>query len=74
MSESSDLYFRQMAVGDMANLSYLVGSRTTREALLVDPAWNIDSLVDQAEEDGVTVVGALVTTITRTILGAAYSV
>ncbi len=61
MSESSDLYFRQMAVGDMANLSYLVGSRTTREALLVDPAWNIDSLVDQAEEDGVTVVGALVT-------------
>ena len=57
----SDLYFRQLAVGEMANLVYLVGSLRTREALLVDPAWNVDRLLDQAAEDDMTVVGALVT-------------
>jgi len=45
----------------MANLSYLVGSKSTREAVLVDPAWSVDALLDQAESDGVHVVGALVT-------------
>jgi len=34
VSAESDLYFRQIAVGQMANFAYLVGSRTTREALL----------------------------------------
>jgi glyoxylase-like metal-dependent hydrolase (beta-lactamase superfamily II) len=61
MSQESDLYFRQLAVGEMANLAYLVGSRSTREALVVDPAWNVQGLLDQAERDGVEVVGALVT-------------
>ena len=58
---NSDLYFRQILVGEMANFAYLVGSRSTREALVVDPAWNVDALVDQAAEDGLEVVGALVT-------------
>jgi hydroxyacylglutathione hydrolase len=61
MSNASDLYFRQFAVGEMANLAYVIGSLTTREALVVDPAWNVDALLDQAAEDGMTVVGALVT-------------
>ena len=45
----------------MANLAYLVGSRATREALLVDPAWDVDALLERAERDGMRVVGALVT-------------
>jgi len=61
MSEKSDLYFTQHAVGEMANLAYLIGSLSTREALVVDPAWNVDALLDQAERDGMEVVGALVT-------------
>jgi glyoxylase-like metal-dependent hydrolase (beta-lactamase superfamily II) len=61
MSNESDLYFRQFAVGDMANLAYMVGSRSTREAMVIDPAWNVGALLDQAEEDDITVVGALVT-------------
>jgi glyoxylase-like metal-dependent hydrolase (beta-lactamase superfamily II) len=61
MSETSDLYFRQIAVGEMANFAYLIGSRSTREALLVDPAWSVDALLDQAAADGMQVVGALVT-------------
>jgi glyoxylase-like metal-dependent hydrolase (beta-lactamase superfamily II) len=61
MGEASDLYFHQVAVGQMANLAYLVGSLSTREALLVDPAWSVDALLDRAEADGMKVVGALAT-------------
>jgi glyoxylase-like metal-dependent hydrolase (beta-lactamase superfamily II) len=56
-----DLYFVQIPVGQMANLAYLVGSRSTREVLLVDPAWSVDALLDRAEADGMKPVGALVT-------------
>ncbi len=45
----------------MANLAYLIGSRQTREVLLVDPAWSVDALLDRAEADGMKPVGALVT-------------
>ena len=61
MSGTSDLYFRQIAVGQMANFAYLVGSRSAREALVVDPAWSVDALLDQAATDEMRVVGALVT-------------
>ena len=61
MSGESDLYFEQLHVGEMANLVYLVGSRSTREALIVDPAWAVDTLLDKAEEDGIEVTGALAT-------------
>lgn len=61
MTTASDLYFAQVPVGEMANFAYLVGSRETRECLLVDPAWSVDALLDQAEADGMRVAGALVT-------------
>ncbi len=61
MSDESDLYFAQIPVGQMANLAYLVGSHSTREALVVDPAWNVDALLDLAETDEMKVVGALIT-------------
>ena len=61
VSGAADLYFQQIPVGEMANLAYLVGSRSTREALVVDPAWSVDALLDRAEADGMNVVGALVT-------------
>ena len=56
-----DLYFHQMLVGQMQNLCYLVGSRSARQAWIVDPAWSVDQMLDQAEADGFEVVGALVT-------------
>ena len=59
--EAGDLYFEQVAVGEMANLAYLIGSRSTREALLVDPAWSVDALLDRAEADDMRVTGALIT-------------
>jgi len=61
VSTESDLYFRQLPVGEMANFAYLIGSRAKREALLVDPAWSVDALLDAAEADEMRVTGALVT-------------
>ena len=61
MSQTSDLYFRQIPAGEMANLVYLVGSRETRECVVIDPAWNVNGLLDQAAADEMNVVGALVT-------------
>jgi glyoxylase-like metal-dependent hydrolase (beta-lactamase superfamily II) len=61
VSGASDLYFAQIPVGEMANFAYLIGSRETRECLVVDPAWSVDALLDQAEQDGMRVTGALVT-------------
>ena len=61
MSNPSDLYFAQQMVGDMANLAYLIGSREQRKAFVVDPAWNVQGLIDLAAQDGIEVVGALIT-------------
>ena len=61
MSESSDLYFAQIPVGEMANFAYLLGSRESRECLVVDPAWQVDALLDRAQADDMRVTGALVT-------------
>lgn len=61
MSETSDLYFAQLPVGEMANLAYLIGSRAERKAFVVDPAWNVGGLLAQAASDDVEIVGALVT-------------
>lgn len=57
----SDLYFRQLSVGPMANFIYLIGSKRSRECLIVDPAWDSSALVDLAAQDGMKVTGALVT-------------
>ena len=61
MAATSDLYFAQQAVGEMANLAYIVGSRETRQAYVIDPAWDVQGLIDIAAKDGIEVVGALVT-------------
>ena len=71
MSEEN-LYFRQLlagrqvatshpVAGRMANFMYLIGDPESRQAVVVDPAWDVGGLVDTAEADGYRVTGALVT-------------
>lgn len=55
------IYLKQMELGPMQNFVYLVGDPATRECVVVDPAWDIDRIVDTAETDGLRIVGALVT-------------
>lgn len=67
-----NLYFRQVLAGrhvagsdpvasQMANFMYLIGDPGKREALIVDPAWDVASLLDLAAADDYRVAGALVT-------------
>jgi hydroxyacylglutathione hydrolase len=58
---SGAIYLRQLAVGPMQNYAYLIGDPETREAAVVDAAWDVDGILDVAAADGMTVTKALVT-------------
>ncbi|MBM3220019.1 MAG: MBL fold metallo-hydrolase [Candidatus Rokubacteria bacterium] len=60
MSENA-IYLKQMELGPMQNFVYLVGDPVARQCVVVDPAWEIDTIVDTAAADDMTIVGALVT-------------
>ncbi|MBI3248049.1 MAG: MBL fold metallo-hydrolase [Deltaproteobacteria bacterium] len=69
----SPLYFKQIEIGPMQNFTYLVGDTDTREALVVDAAWNIPGLLDLVERDGFTITKALVTHYHQDHLGGDFS-
>ena len=56
-----ELIIEQIEIGPMQNFTYLVGSRSTREVVIVDPAWDIDGLVKHINERDYVLKGALVT-------------
>lgn len=69
---SDRLYFRQLLSGrdfgaenmiaqQMVNFCYLIGDRETGEAVVVDPAYDVQSLVDVAAADDMVLTGALAT-------------
>lgn len=60
MADAS-LYFKQIEVGPMQNFSYLIGDTATRQAIVVDAAWDIPKIVETAERDDFTITQALVT-------------
>jgi len=55
------IYLKQMELGPMQNFVYLIGDPIARECVVVDPAWEIDRIVNEAQADGFTITGALVT-------------
>ncbi|MBI2204925.1 MAG: MBL fold metallo-hydrolase [Candidatus Rokubacteria bacterium] len=58
---SGDIFLRQLELGPMQNFVYLVGDPVARECVVVDPAWEIDEIVQTAEAADMRIVGALVT-------------
>ena len=59
--QDSELIVEQIQIGPMANFTYLVGSRSTREVAVVDPAWDIDGLLNHIDERGYTLTAVLAT-------------
>ena len=55
------LYLRQVEVGPMENFVYLIGDKNKRECVMIDPAWEVDRVLRLAQEDGMKVIGGLVT-------------
>jgi glyoxylase-like metal-dependent hydrolase (beta-lactamase superfamily II) len=66
------LYFRQLLAGldiaaddpvaqQMVNFVYVIGDTDTRDAVVVDPAYDIGGILDVLAADDMTLVGALAT-------------
>jgi len=66
------LYFRQLLSGrdvgtedqvarQMMNFIYLIGDRTTGEAVVIDPAYDPQGIINILEEDEMTLTGVLAT-------------
>lgn len=55
------LYLKQLQLGPMQNFVYLIGDTTTRRAVAIDPAWDIDAVLNTLAADDMTLEAALVT-------------
>jgi len=51
------IYLEQMELGPMQNFVYLIGDPVARECVVVDPAWEIDTIVETAQARGMTITG-----------------
>jgi hydroxyacylglutathione hydrolase len=49
------MFLKQMQVGNMAVFAYLLGDTSTGEALVIDPAANIDGIIAQADQNKVKI-------------------
>ena len=70
--DSNQIYFKQLLSGrdfatddqlaqQMVNFVYLIGDKSTRECMIIDPAYAVEELLSIAENDEMKVVGALAT-------------
>ena len=61
MALNDELLLEQIQIGPMQNFAYLVGSKSTREVAVVDPAWDIEGLLNFINEKDYKLTAALVT-------------
>jgi hydroxyacylglutathione hydrolase len=61
MHMNSSVYLKQVELGPMANYVYFVGDPQTREVAVVDPAWEVDRIVEMARENDLTITKILIT-------------
>lgn len=55
------MYFEQIEVGPMQNFVYLIGDPATREAAVVDPAFEVDRIINIAGTNGYKIKYILLT-------------
>jgi hydroxyacylglutathione hydrolase len=55
------LYLRQAQIGPMANFVYLIGDTGTHKAAVVDPAWDVDAILEFARKEGYGIDKILIT-------------
>ena len=60
-NEEHELIVEQIQIGPMANFTYIVGARSTREVAVVDPAWDIDGLLQHLAKRDYILTAALAT-------------
>ena len=61
MASENRIMLRQVEIGPMANYVYLIGDPATRKAAVVDPAWNVDGIIDLVNREGYEIDKILIT-------------
>lgn len=55
------MYVRQLLLGPMQNFIYLLGAEGAREVAVVDPAWDVDAILEAAGRDGKAIAAIFLT-------------
>jgi hydroxyacylglutathione hydrolase len=55
------LYLKQLELGPMQNFVYIVADPNTRDAAVIDPAWEIDRIAEIVEREDLRLKAALIT-------------
>jgi len=55
------LYLKQLELGPMQNFVYVIADPVTREAAVIDAAWEIDRVLQVVEQDSLKLKAALIT-------------
>lgn len=58
---TASIYLKQVELGPMANYVYIVGDPDSREVAVVDPAWEVDRIVEMAQENDLNITKILIT-------------
>ncbi len=61
MTSSLPLVIKQMEIGPMQNYVYLVANDRIKECTVVDPAWDVDQIRNEAKNLGYKITSALIT-------------
>jgi hydroxyacylglutathione hydrolase len=59
--DSSSMILIRKNIGPMMNLIYIIGCRETKEAAVVDPAWDTPAILKLAEDSGLAIKHILMT-------------
>jgi len=60
-SDGQGLSIKQIELGPMQNYVYVIADLTTRKALLVDPAWDVEGILAELDKQDLELTGALIT-------------
>src|SRR3989338_4609608 len=55
------MIFHQIPVGPMQNFVYLIGDETTKEAAVVDAGWDIDEIIENANDEKLKITKIILT-------------
>ena len=58
---TENLLITQLELGDMANFTYIIADKNTREAAVVDPSDDTDAILTAAQKDNLTIIAVLLT-------------
>ena len=61
MATPQKIFLHQAEIGPMANYVYLVGDPATHKAAVIDPAWDVDAIINLANREGYEIDKILIT-------------